>query len=420
MAHDLGVRTIDLQWVITGYVLTFCAMLGVAGPLGDRYGRKKLLLIGIVIFAAVSIWVGLAASATEVIAARVAQGIGGGLIMPLATAVVSHASSEHRLARNIALLTGVAMFGAATGPVLGGFLTQYFSWRWIFFVNIPICLIAFLMVAFFAGESRDPEVKGRLDLGGIILLLLGISALSVGIDRVPHWPMWGWLSLSGGGVVLLVMFLVLELKLSFPIVDVRMFRSRRFLGYSLAGLLGNSAWCLLVFGATLQLQQVLGFEVFDAGLLFLFLSGSVAAASFTAPMIERRLGHLNMLWIGLLSQAIGIGLLYFVDDRVSLAIGMVIAGIGCAWSWAMPQAGAIKELPREKVGLASGTIMTVMIMSGNTAIVISAMIIDLYPKTKLGEAAGIQSGFLMAALLAAAGLVSTLVILGRRSEMSPR
>ncbi|MCH2153251.1 MAG: MFS transporter, partial [Phycisphaerales bacterium] len=269
MAHDLGVRTIDLQWVITGYVLTFCAMLGVAGPLGDRYGRKKLLLIGIVLFAAVSVWVGLATSATNVIAARVVQGIGGGLIMPLATAVVSHASSEQRLARNIALLTGVAMFGAAAGPVLGGFLTQYFSWRWIFFVNIPICLIAFLMVAFFASESRDPEVKGRLDIGGIILLLLGISALSVGIDRVPHWPMWGWLSLSVGGVALLLMFIVLELKLASPIVDVRMFRSRRFLGYSLAGLLGNSAWCVLVFGATLQLQQVLGFEVFDAGLLFL-------------------------------------------------------------------------------------------------------------------------------------------------------
>ncbi|MCH2154032.1 MAG: MFS transporter, partial [Phycisphaerales bacterium] len=145
---------------------------------------------------------------------------------------------------------------------------------------------------------------------------------------------------------------------------------------------------------------------------------SVAVASFTAPMFERRLGHLNMLWIGLLTQVIGIGLLYFVDDRVSLAIGMVIAGIGCAWSWAMPQAGAIKELPKEKVGLASGTIMTVMIMSGNTAIVISAMIIDLYPKTKIGEAAGIQSGFLMAALLAAVGLFSTLLILGRRTKKS--
>ncbi|MDG2014488.1 MAG: MFS transporter [Pirellulaceae bacterium] len=420
MAKDLGVRTIDLQWVITGYVLTFCAMLGVAGPLGDRFGRKKLLLWGIVIFAVVSIWVGLATNAAMLILARIFQGIGAGLIMPLATAVVSHASSEKKLARNIALLTGVAMFGAAVGPVLGGFLTQYFSWRWIFFINVPICGVAFFMVSLFAQESKDSAAHGRLDLAGIFLLLVGISALSVGIDRVPHWSSTGWLSLLVAGLGFLIAFVWWELRIQSPIIDFRMFQNRRFVGFTLGGLAGNSAWCVLVFGSTLQLQQVLGYEVLNAGLFFLFLSGSVAIASFIAPLLEQRLGTKALLWIGLLCQLTGIGLLFLFDSEIPLASGMVIAGIGCSWTWAMPQAGAIKELPREKVGLASGTVLTVMVMGGNTAIVIVAMIIDLYPKTKAGEASGIQTGFLLASLTAALGLIVTVAMLkgGDRSPNS--
>ena len=157
MAKDLGVRAIDLQWVITGYILSFCATLCVAGVLGDRYGRKKLLLLGIVIFALVSVWVGFAQGATEVVIARIALGLGGGLLFPLATAVVGNASTPTTLSRNIALLTGVATLGTALGPVLGGVLTEVLNWRWIFFANVPICLVAFLMVLFFARESSDPD-----------------------------------------------------------------------------------------------------------------------------------------------------------------------------------------------------------------------------------------------------------------------
>lgn len=415
MAKELGVRPIDLQWVITGYVLTFCAFLAIAGPIGDRYGRKKFLLVGIVIFAGVSVWVALSTSATMVIVARVVLGIGGGLLFPLATAVVGHASKKERLGRNIALLTGIAMFGAALGPVLGGFLTEFLSWRWIFFVNIPICAVAFVMVLVFARESRDPNATGRLDIGGIILLLLGISALSVGIDRIPHWPLWGWVALTSGGVLLLGIFAILELRLRSPILDVRLFLNRRYLGYTIGGLLGNAAWCGLVFGATLQLQLVLGYEVLNAGLFFLFLSGSVAVTSFVAPMIERRLGTVILTWVGLAFQAVALGLLFLTDHVLGLAIGMGVAGIGCALAWSMPQAGAIKELPHEKVGVASGTILTIVIMSGNTMIVVIAMLIDLYPKTTAGESAGIRLGFLLSAAAAALGFVITMGMLRRRN-----
>jgi MFS family permease len=411
MAHDMGVRTIDLQWVITGYVLSFSATLAVAGPLGDRYGRKKLLLLGILLFAAVSLWIGLSTNAPMVIAARIGLGVGGGLLLPLATAVASYGRDKQSLARNIALLTGIATIGTAIGPVLGGVLTHFLDWRWIFFANIPISVIAFFMVLCLARESRDPNITGRLDIPGIIMLLAGISLLSVGIDRIPHWPVAGWLSMSLGGAALMVGFILYELRIATPIINVRLFGNRVFAGYSLAGLLSNSAWCILAFLATLQLQKVLGFSVLDAGLFYLYLSGTVATASFVAPALVRRLGKIFLLRIALLAQTIGLGIMFIIDTPLWLAIGMLITGVGCAWGWAMPQAGAIARLPEEKVGLASSSILTIMIMGGNTAIVIVAMLIDLYPDNTAGEAAGIRIGFLLAASLALIGLFSTFLIL---------
>lgn len=413
MAEQFGVRAIDLQWVITGYVLSFCACLSVAGPLGDRFGRRKLLLVGIVLFAIVSAWTGFANSAGMVITARIFLGIGGGLLFPLATAVISHASTERTLARNIALLTGVATLGTAVGPVLGGVFTELLSWRWIFFINVPICALAFVMVLVFARESRDPESGGRLDYPGVILLLVGIAAFSVGIDRIPHWPLGGWLALLGGGILVLAIFVVIELRTRMPIIDLRLFRNREFVGYSFSGLFSNTAWCMLVFLSTLQLQKVLGFSVLHAGLFFLFLSVTVATGSFLAPMIERRIGTTVILRVALLFQVVGIGMLFLVDTPVWLAIGLAVSGVGCAWGWSMPQAGAIRTLPREKSGLASGSVLTLMILAGNTGVVVVAMLIDLYPGTTAGEASGISTSFLVASGSAVVGLILACTILRR-------
>lgn len=413
MARDLGIRAIDLQWVITGYVLSCCAVLAVAGPLGDRFGRKRLLLVGIVLFGLFSIWAGLARSAEELVAARIALGIGAGLLFPLATAVVSHASSERLLARNIALLSGVATLGTAAGPVLGGVLTEFLDWRWIFFVNLPLCLVPFLMVLFFARESRDPECGARLDWTGVVLLLVGIAALSVGIDRVPHWPTWWWVGTLAAGVVLLSLFALLELRLRAPIIDLRLFMNRDFLGFSLSGMLSNGAWCVLVFVATLQLQKVLGFSVLESGLIYLYLSGSVAASSFIAPYLQRRIGTVNVVRIALLCQLTGIGLLFFRDTEAWLSAGLLVAGFGCGWGWSMSQAGAIRTVPRAKSGLGSGSVLTLMIMAGNTAIVVVAMLIDLYPDGTAGLATGIRESFLVGALIAGAGLLPACLVLRR-------
>ncbi|MCH2181066.1 MAG: MFS transporter [Mariniblastus sp.] len=416
MAEDFGVRTIDLQWVITGYVLTFSVVLGIAGPLGDRYGRKKILLIGIAIFGLVSLWVGAAQSANSVIAARVALGIGGGLLLPLAASVLANCTPSDQMPRFMALLTAVTALGASTGPVLGGILTDSFlGWRWIFYVNIPFSLLAFFMVMFLARESRDPQAHGRLDALGILLVIGSLSLLSLGFDRIPHWTVAAWSSSLLGGFLFLGLFIIWELKVQNPIIDLRLISNRAFTGYTLAGLFSNSCWCILIFTTTLLLQKVSNLDALDTGLYFLFLSGSVVVSSTIAAKISDRTGSKPLVVIALALQGGAFLALWFDHQLAFLAACLAVSGIGCAWGWSMPQAGAILTLPRERVGLASGSILTVMVMVANLFVVISATIIDAMSGANGDDyASGIQVSYLIGVGLAVAGLLAVVLILPSR------
>ncbi|MCH2162364.1 MAG: MFS transporter [Phycisphaerales bacterium] len=417
MARDFGVKPVDLQWVITGYVLSFSAVLGIAGPLGDRFGRKRLLLTGIAIFCGMSIWVGLANSATMVIIARISLGLGGGLLFPLATAVVSNGVTKDKLPRTLSLLTGIATIGMAIGPVVGGVFTEELSWRWVFFVNAPISILAFLAVLFFATESRDPEATGKIDVVGIILLLPGLALLAVGIDRIPHWPLAWWLGMTCTGVAILVAFVLVELRLKTPIVDLRLLGNRTFAGYLSGGTLSNSCWCVMTFATTLYLQSVEQFDAMTAGLIFLFMSVSVATASFTGPLLQKHLGTRNLVLLAIGIQIGAASLFWFDDQEPWLAIALFIAGFGCSWGWAMTQAGGIVTIPPNKVGLATGSMLTVMIMMGNMAVVVSATFIQAFndPDGK-NDMPGITASYLLALGLVVVGLLVVLLVVPRERK----
>ncbi len=418
MASDLNARTIDLQWVITGYILSFSVMLGIAGPLGDRYGRKKILLTGIAIFGLISMWVGMADTATNVIIARIALGIGGGLLLPLAASVLADCTPSSQLTKYLALLTAINACGAAAGPVLGGLLTDSLSWRWIFYANVPFAAIAFTMVLLLARESRNPDAKGKLDFLGILLLAASLACLSLGVDGIPTWEPAKWIGTFGLGVGLLVGFVIRELACRNPIVDVRLLGNRNFAGFTLAGMFSNSCWCLLVFTTTLLLQKVYTLDAFQAGLFFLYLSVSVVAASAIAARISTKTGVTPLVLMALILQGAALATLWWNDNLTVAAFCLAGGGIGCAWGWSMPQAGAILTLPRNRVGLASGSIMTVMIMGANLVVVICATIIDATSGAAGKDyTTGIQISYLMGTGLAAAGILATLFILPSRSKM---
>ena len=420
MARDFGVKPVDLQWVITGYILSFSAVLGIAGPLGDRFGRKRLLLTGIALFGATSIWVGLSDSATMVIIARIALGLGGGLLFPLATAVVSNGVAKADVPKTLSLLTGIATIGMAIGPVVGGVFTEELSWRWVFFINAPIAVIAFLSVLFFARESRDPESSGRIDVVGIILLLPGLALLAVGIDRIPHWPLAWWLGMTAAGVAILFVFVMVELRLKSPIVDLRLLSNRTFAGYLGGGTLSNSCWCVMIFATTLFLQAVKKEDAMTAGLIFLFMSVSTATASFTGPWLQKRMGTRNLVLVALVFQAVAAIMFWFDDEQPWLAIGLFIAGFGCSWGWAMTQAGGIVTIPPNKVGLATGSMLTVMIMMGNMAVVVSSTLIQaLGGARETNDQPGITATYIIALGLVTVGFLVVVLVVPRESRTRP-
>jgi MFS family permease len=421
MAEDFKVSADSLQWVLTGYMLSFSVTLAIAGPLGDRFGRKRFLLLGILLFAGISAWVGFAGSVLELIISRIALGIGGGLLFPLSVAVVGASWSREELPKVMCILTGVAMIGLGIGPVVGGVLTEMIDWRWVYFINLPISAIAFLSVMFLARESWNPDARaGSIDVPGILLLTLGIGALSVGIAEITNRSVATSSSIICGSVLILLLFGWYELRQKFPLIDLRLLGNRTFAGFLIGGSLSNGCWGVLVFVTTLYLQEIQKEDPMSAGLHFLYLSIPVVVAGFIGPFIQRRTSTRFMLLLALAIQTAACGIFWMSDASPWLAVGLLVAGFGCSWGWSMSQAGSIITIPAANLGLASGSIMTVLIVSRNMAIVISAtMIKGLGGPSKIDYGPGITASFLFALGLTAVGFIAVFLIVPRiRSEPS--
>ena len=412
MASDFEVSADSLQWVITGYILSFSVVLAIAGPLGDRFGRKRLLLLGIVLFGAVSVWVGLASSVVERVVSRIALGIGAGLLFPLSTAVVGDAMPQSQLPRTMSILTGVATLGMAIGPVVGGVFTELIDWRWVFLINPPISAVAFILMFLLATESRNEDGEaGRLDFVGIVLLIIGIGGLSIGVAGLADHSISTSLSIIAGSVFALAMFAWQELRQETPLVDLRLLGNRTFAGYLTGGSLSNSCWCILIFATTLYLQEVRKEDAMTAGFQFLYLSVPVAAAGFLGPVLQRRIGTRLMLLFATAIQTAACVIFWMSDVSPWLAIGLLVVGFGCSWGWSMSQAGGIVTVPEKNVGLASGSMLTVLIMSGNIAVVVSAtMIKSMGGADMTNYAPGVTASYLLAMCLAAAAFLATLII----------
>ena len=412
MARDFKVSADSLQWVITGYVLTFSIVLAIAGPLGDRYGRRRLLLLGIILFGAASLWVGFAGSVTMLIVSRLALGVGAGLLFPLSTAVVGASSDRSELPRMMSILTGIATIGMAVGPVIGGVFTELIDWRWVFLINLPLSAVAFILVLIFARESRNPDAaRGRIDYAGIALLTLGIGGLSIGIAWIPDRPAMTWIPILTGGLVALILFIPCELRRPSPLIDLRLLGNRDFAGYLLGGSLSNTCWCVLIFATTLYLQEVRGDDAMITGFQFLYLSGPVAIAGFIGPAIQRRMGTRRMLLFATAIQSVACVVFWMSDVSPWLAIGLLVVGFGCSWGWSMSQAGGIATVPEGNVGLASGSMLTVLIMSGNVGVVVSAALIKARGGPDMSDyAPGIAASYLLALGLAAAAFLLTWIV----------
>ena len=383
--RELGAGTTDLQWIVDAYTLVFSALLLTMGHFGDRFGRKRMLQLGLVLFAATS---GLAAFATtsgQLIGARALMGIGAALIFPATLAILVNIFTDPKeRAAAIGIWTAMVGVAVAIGPIAGGLLLEHFWWGSIFLVNIPVVIIAIALGAFLLPDSRDPKV-GPMDYRGLVL-----SAAAVGliIWAIIEGPRWGWTSvpiLAGliGGVGLLIVFVLVEIRLAHPMLDVRLFKIARFTAASLSITTAFFALFGFIFLITQFLQLVQGFTPLQAGVRTLPFAIATGIMSPLAIVLMHRFGSKAVVTLGLLVMAAGflIAATVKVDTpyvgAVLISMVTIAAGLGLATSPATDS--VMGALPPEQAGAGAAVNDTTREFGGTLGVaVVGSVFLSVY------------------------------------------
>lgn len=353
---DIG----GVQWLIDIYILTLATLLLIGGVLGDHYGRVRVYLIGMFIFVAASIACGVAQTLGFLLAARAIQGLGGALLVPGGLALINATVAGERRGGMIGTWATLTSLVIAFGPSLGGFLVDTLSWRLVFFINVPLGIIAALVGLWYVPESRDELSSRGLDWPGVVALLVGLGGLLFGLIEGPQL---GWtdpliITVLIVGVVGLVAFVGIEARSPAPMIPLHLFRNRNFSGINLVTVIHWLALSSVFFFLTLNLQQVQGYSATQAGLAVLPISVLIVSLSGFAGKLTDRIGPLPLLTSGLL-LTIG-GFLLFMRPGVAANYwttffpATVVFGLGLAITVVPVTATAMGALPRRYSGIASG------------------------------------------------------------------
>jgi EmrB/QacA subfamily drug resistance transporter len=420
---SLGFTEASLQWVINAYTLVFAGFLLLGGRAGDLLGRKRLFLIGLVIFTAASLLDGLATTSGELIGFRALQGLGAALISPAALSIISTTFAEGKeRARALGVWAAIAIGGSAVGLVLGGALTQSFSWRWIFFVNVPVGILTFLAATRLVPESKDEHAHQGYDLAGAVTVTGGLMALVYGLVRSASHG-WGSAQTIGSFVVALVLlaaFVAIEQRSAEPLVRLSIFRVRSLLTANLAMFLAFSGMFAMFFFNSLYIQQVLGFGPLKAGVSFLPFTAGVMLSAGLASSLAPRIGVRPVAATGMLLTVLGMFLFARMPVDGSYAIdvlpGMIVGSLGMGAIFMPLTLVATTGLEDEDQGLASGLFNTSQQVGGALGLAILTTIAA--GQTHGGSAAakvhGFHYAFAGAGVLVALSLVVMLALLRKR------
>ncbi len=358
LVEDLKATASQQQWMVDAYTLVFASLLLTAGALGDKFGRRRALAVGLAIFGSGSVIAAFSGSASALIGARAFMGIGGALIMPATLSILTNVFTDPaERAKAIGIWAGVSGLGVAIGPVTGGWLLEHFWWGSVFLVNVPVVIFGLVAGRFLIPNSRDPQ-SPRLDLAGTAMSVVGLFALLYAIIEGPSKG-WSDPAVVGGfviGIVVLAAFVFWELRSDHPILDVRFFANPRFSGASLAITLVFFALFGSIFFLTQYLQFVLGYGTLEAGLAISPVALALMVAAPSATILTRHLGTKVVVVAGLVLVAAALVLLSTaqVDSGYGLVLAVIVTmGVGMGLAMAPATDSIMGSLPKAKAGVGS-------------------------------------------------------------------
>ncbi len=414
--HGLGASQSELEWAINSYTLVFAGLLFTAGILGDRLGRKRVLLVGMALFGLASLASAYAQSPAQLIGARALMGIGGAAILPVTLSIISNVFDPRERGKAIGVWAGAVGLAVAIGPVVGGALLEHFWWGSVFLVNVPIVLAGLIGITVLVPESRDPA-PGRIDLVGVLLSIVGLAVFVYGIITGGESGDWGQLQVWGSivaGVAILAAFIRYEQRTDHPALDVRLFREPRFSAAVAAVALVFFAAMGVLFFSAFYLQLVRGYSPLQTGLLFLpFASAQLIFAPRSAAMVARY-GPKAVCATGMALVAASLGAFMFVSASTPIWVLLVtyfVQGAGMANVIPPATEAVMSALPREKAGVGSAINNTMRQVGGALGVAVLGSILS---QVYRGEIAG-QLGALPASLrdAAAESIASTYAVAAR-------
>lgn len=416
--RDLDTTLSKSQWVINAYALVFGVLIVTGGRLADQYGRKRVFMVGAAIFAGFSLLCGLAPNVTILIVSRGLMGVGGALMWPAILGMVYAILPDDRAGLAGGLVLGVAGLGNAIGPLLGGVLTEAISWRWVFFINLPVTAFAMYVTYRQVPEENVESAERRIDYVGIAVLAIGAGAVLVALDEGPSdgfGDPWIVAFLVVGLIALASFLLVERTQGDHALVPNDVLRNRLFARSCLSVLLMSAIFFAALLYLPQFMQKVLDFSVLASGVGLLPMMATFALASFLAGKLYDDLGARTVVPAGAVFLALGMALLSFLEadsSYASLVPGMIVLGAGVGLFYSSITTTAVTALDPSRSSLAGGIVYMCQIAGGavglgiNTAIVVSA--------DSLSD--GIRTAFLLDAVLAVIGVVVIVGVLPKKDE----
>ena len=421
----------SVVWVSLSYMLPYGAMLPIMGKLGDQFGRKKMYIAGVSIFAAATLLVGMAWSSTSLIVFRIIQGLGAGLLFPNSMAIVSDAFPVNERGQALGMWGALAASGSTLGPTIGGYIIEYFNWRIIFYSIIPITILGLVLSVYVLEESNISAHSPKIDYLGGMLIVISLSSLLLALNQGSKE---GWTSVYITGIFILatlamITFIYVESTISSPLVDLGLFKNSTFTVSNIVGFLSFMALYGGMFLLPFFLRNILGYTAIKAGISLLPLSGAMVLLAPLGGKLADSVGSRIPASIGMAIIACSLYSFHILDERtayVDIAWRLVLMGVGLALTMSPLSNGVMSTLPKDKIGVGAGVFNLFKNVGGSVGIAVMGTLltsrqdfhnqilvhyITVSSETAMGTLARLQAGFMHNGMSAAQGHSAALMTL---------